>query len=25
MKEAERIAFERVVTELDYQWYARVA
>lgn len=25
MKQAERIAFERVVTELDYQWYARVA
>ena len=25
MKEAERVAFERVVTELDYQWYARVA
>lgn len=25
MKQAERIAFERVVTELDHQWYARVA
>lgn len=25
MKQSERIAFERVVTELDHQWYARVA
>lgn len=25
MKEAERLEFERVVTALDHQWYARVA
>lgn len=25
MKETERLEFERVVTALDYQWYARVA
>lgn len=25
LKQAERIAFERVVTALDHQWYARVA
>lgn len=25
LKQAERIKFERVVTALDYQWYARVA
>ena len=25
MKDTERLDFERVVTALDYQWYARVA
>ena len=25
MKETERLEFERVVTALDHQWYARVA
>ncbi len=25
MKESERLEFERVVTALDHQWYARVA
>ena len=25
MKETERLDFERVVTALDHQWYARVA
>jgi glutamine synthetase len=25
LKETERISFERVVTALDYEWYAQVA